>query len=73
MTHSKAIAVPPRASGLGWLRDPTRPSHKWWMAATVSLSGFLVSMSQMAVQVALPQIMTVFLLNLEHAQLIVTA
>jgi EmrB/QacA subfamily drug resistance transporter len=43
------------------------------MAATVSLSGFLVSMSQMAVQVALPQIMTVFGLNLEHAQWIVTA
>ena len=37
------------------------------------VSGFLVSMSQTAVQVALPQIMTVFGLNLEQAQWIVTA
>jgi len=37
------------------------------------VSGFLVSMSQTAVQVALPQIMTVFGLNLEQAQWIITA
>jgi hypothetical protein len=55
MTRSKTQALPAPASGLGWLRDPTRPSPKWGMAATVSLSGFLVSMSQMAVQVALMQ------------------
>jgi DHA2 family multidrug resistance protein len=43
------------------------------VAATVTLSGFLVTMSQTAVQVALPQIMTVFGLNLDQAQWIVTA
>jgi EmrB/QacA subfamily drug resistance transporter len=40
---------------------------------TVTLSGFLVTMSQTAMQVALPQIMTVFGLNLDQAQWIVTA
>jgi DHA2 family multidrug resistance protein len=43
------------------------------VAATVTLSGFLVTMSQTAVQVALPQIMTVFGLNLDQAQWIMTA
>jgi hypothetical protein len=45
---------------MGGLLDPARPSHRWWVAITVMVSGFLVSMSQTAVQVALPQIMTVF-------------
>jgi MFS family permease len=43
------------------------------VAATVTLSGFLVTMSQTAMQVALPQIMTVFGLDLDQAQWIVTA
>jgi DHA2 family multidrug resistance protein len=37
------------------------------------VSGFLVTMSQTAIQVALPQIMTVFGLNLTQAQWIMTA
>lgn len=57
----------------GGLLDPSRPSHRWLVATTVMVSGFLVSMSQTAVQVALPQIMTVFGLNLEQAQWIVIA
>ena len=53
--------------------DPARGSYKWWVAFTVSLSGFLVTMSQIAVQIALPQIMTVYGLNLDQAQWIITA
>src|SRR5713101_263650 len=73
MARSKARGHPQTASALRGLLDPARPSHKWWVAATVSLSGFLVTMSQSAVQIALPQIMTIFGLDLEHAQWIVTA
>jgi DHA2 family multidrug resistance protein len=43
------------------------------VAATVIVSGFLVTMSQTAVQVSLPQIMTVFGLNLSEVQWIITA
>ena len=73
MARPDATALPQPGSRTGGLLDPARPSHRWWVAATVLVSGFLVSMSQTAVQVALPQIMTVFGLNLEQAQWIVTA
>src|SRR2546428_10607813 len=73
MARPDATALPQSGSRLGGLLDPARPSHRWWVAITVMVSGFLVSMSQTAVQVALPQIMTVFGLDLEHAQWIVTA
>src|SRR3989442_4963725 len=73
MARPDATALPQSGSRMGGLLDPARPSHRWWVAITVMVSGFLVSMSQTAVQVALPQIMTVFGLDLEHAQWIVTA
>src|SRR4029453_15615382 len=73
MTRPDATALPQSGSRLGGLLDPARPSHRGWVAIPVMGSGFLVSMSQTAVQVALPQIMTVFGLNLEQAQWIVTA
>src|SRR2546429_3077366 len=73
MAVPDATALPQSGSRMGGLLDPARPSHRWWVASTVMVSGFLVSMSQTAVQVALPQIMTVFGLNLEQAQWIVTA
>src|SRR2546427_8040894 len=73
MARPDATALPQSGSRMGGLLDPARPSYRWWVASTVMGSGFLVSMSQTAVQVALPQIMTVFGLNLEHAQWIVTA
>ena len=73
MARPDATALPQPGSRTGGLLDPARPSHRWWVATTVMVSGFLVSMSQTAVQVALPQIMTVFGLNLEQAQWIVTA
>jgi EmrB/QacA subfamily drug resistance transporter len=68
-TTSKRQAEPHRGGRL----DPAKPSHRWWVAATVMLSGFLVPMSQTAMQVALPQMMTVFGLDLDQAQWIVTA
>ena len=73
MARPDATALPQPGPRTGGLLDPARPSHRWWVATTVMVSGFLVSMSQTAVQVALPQIMTVFGLNLEQAQWIVTA
>jgi len=73
MARPDATALPRSGSRLGGLLDPAKPSHRWWVATTVMVSGFLVSMSQTAVQVALPQIMTVFGLNLEQAQWIITA
>ncbi len=57
----------------GGFINPHKPSHKWWVAGTVCVSSFLVAMSQVAVQVALPQIMTVYGLNIDQAQWIITA
>jgi MFS transporter, DHA2 family, multidrug resistance protein len=73
MARPDATALPQSGPRTGGLLDPARPSHRWWVATTVTLSGFLVTMSQTAVQVALPQIMTVFGLNLDQAQWIITA
>jgi MFS transporter, DHA2 family, multidrug resistance protein len=73
MAHSDAALKPQTKPHTGRLFDPARPSHRWWVAVTVMVSGFLVPMSQTAMQVALPQIMTVFGLDLDQAQWIVTA
>ncbi len=73
MARSDAAALShpgPRPSGL---LDPTGSAYRWVVAATVIMSGFLVTMSQTAVQVSLPQIMTVFGLNVSQVQWIVTA
>lgn len=66
-TQAQTTPSPPR------LLDPEGASYQWVVAFTVSLSSFLVTMSQVAVQIALPQIMTVYGLNLDQAQWIVTA
>ena len=50
--------------------NPHGVHHKWWLAAAVTLSGFLSTMSQTSVQVALPQIMTVYGLNVDQVQTI---
>ena len=50
MAHT---AQPHTVQHTGHLFDPQRSSYKWWVALTVTLSGFLVTMSQTAVQVAL--------------------
>ena len=73
MPRPDTTALPHPGARPGGLFDPARPSHRWWVAATVTLSGFLVTMSQTSVQIALPQIMTVFGLNLDQAQWIMTA
>jgi len=73
MAHPEATPKPQTGRHTGVLLNSARPSHRWWVAATVMLSGFLVPMSQTAMQVALPQIMTVFGLDLDQAQWIVTA
>ncbi len=71
-SSNPATQAQPTSSSLR-LFDPERASYKWWVAITVSISSFLVTMSQVAVQIALPQIMTVYGLNLDQAQWIVTA
>jgi DHA2 family multidrug resistance protein len=73
MAHPEATAKLKARPHPGGILDPGRPSHRWWVAATVMLSSFLVPLSQSAMQVALPQIMTVFGLDLDQAQWIVTA
>jgi MFS transporter, DHA2 family, multidrug resistance protein len=73
MAHLDATSKPQKGLHTGGLLDRARPSHRWWVAATVMLSSFLVPMSQSAMQVALPQMMTVFGLDLDQAQWIVTA
>ena len=52
---------------------PDRASYKWWVAATVTLSAFLVVMNNATVNVALPQMMTAFSLSLDEAQWVITA
>jgi MFS transporter, DHA2 family, multidrug resistance protein len=73
MAHAEMTPKSPTRLHTGGLLDPARSSQRWWVAGTVMLSSFLVPMSQSAMQVALPQIMTVFGLDLDQAQWIVTA
>jgi DHA2 family multidrug resistance protein len=55
------------------LISPDRASYKWWVAATVTLSAFLVVMNNATTNVALPRLMTAFGMNLDEAQWIITA
>ncbi|MBI3328408.1 MAG: DHA2 family efflux MFS transporter permease subunit [Nitrospinae bacterium] len=53
--------------------SPDRPSYKWWVAATVMLGAFFVVVSGTTVNVALPQMMTAFGMNLDEVQWVITA
>jgi len=53
--------------------SPDRAAYKWWVAATVMLGAFLVVISTATVNVALPQMMTVFGMNLDEVQWVITA
>ncbi len=55
------------------LISSTRPSYKWWVAATMMLSAFMVVVNSATVNVILPPIMTAFGLNIDQAQWIITA
>ena len=72
--HATALRTAPaattRRAGLGIA--PDRTSYKWWVAVTVTLSAFLVVMNNATVNVALPQLMTTFGLNLDAAQWVIT-
>jgi EmrB/QacA subfamily drug resistance transporter len=57
--------------GLGLTSHST--AYKWWVAATVMLSAFLVVASGATVNVALPSMMTAFGLNLDQVQWVMTA
>jgi len=63
-------SVATRRAGLGIA--PDQASYKWWVAVTVTLSAFLVVMNNATVNVALPQLMTTFGLNLDEAQWVIT-
>jgi DHA2 family multidrug resistance protein len=52
--------------------DREHASFKWWIAFTVTLSSFLVNLSQFAVQVSVPSIMTTFGLTVDQAQWLLT-
>ncbi len=52
--------------------DRESTSYKWWVALAVTLSSFLVNMSQFAVQLAVPPMMTAFGLNIDQAQWLIT-
>ena len=58
----------PKTWKFPWLIDREGDSYKWWIAITVTLSSFLVNMSQSAVQVSVPSIMTTFGFNVDQAQ-----
>jgi hypothetical protein len=53
MARRETTAQPQRGTRPGGLFDPDRPSHRWWVAATVAVSSLLVSMNQTAMQIAL--------------------
>jgi MFS transporter, DHA2 family, multidrug resistance protein len=73
--HATALLpVPPLTTRrAGPIIAPDRASYKWWVAATVTLSAFLVVMNNATVNVALPQMMTAFSLSLDEAQWVITA
>ncbi|WP_143308535.1 DHA2 family efflux MFS transporter permease subunit [Candidatus Entotheonella palauensis] len=52
--------------------DRESTSYKWWVALAVTLSSFLVNMSQFAVQLTVPPIMTAFGLSVDQAQWLIT-
>src|SRR5215831_16907470 len=52
---------------------PHSAAYRWWVAATVMLSAFLVVASGATVNVALPSMMTAFGLNLDQIQWVMTA
>src|SRR5215471_3048966 len=52
---------------------PHSAAYKWWVAATIMLSAFLVVASGATVNVALPSMMTAFGLNLDQVQWVMTA
>src|SRR5262245_16547064 len=70
---TKAAQVVHALQSSRWAISPERSSYKWWVAATVMLSAFLVVVSGSAMNVALPPMMTTFGLNLDQAQWILTA
>lgn len=73
-TATALLSVPPITTRRAGPRiAPDRASYKWWVAATVTLSAFLVVMNNATVNVALPQMMTAFSLNLDEAQWVITA
>src|SRR6185369_12133983 len=73
--HATALlTVPPiTRRRVGPIIAPDRASYKWWVAVTITLSAFLVVMNNATVNVALPQMMTAFSLNLDEAQWVITA
>jgi DHA2 family multidrug resistance protein len=76
LTISPVVStVQPSCAGRprGLVITPDRPAYKWWVAATVMLSAFLVVVSGSAMNVALPPMMTAFGMNLDQAQWIITA
>src|SRR5262245_31166407 len=70
---TKAAQVVHALQSSRWAISPERSSYKWWVAATVMLSAFLVVVSGSAMNVALPPMMTTLGLNLDQAQWIITA
>lgn len=55
------------------LLSSQRPAYKWWVAATMMLSAFMIVVNSSTVNVTLPPMMTTFGLNLDQAQWIITA
>src|SRR5262249_61387945 len=73
--HPTALLTAPPTTAR-WARlviAPNRASYKWWVAIRVTLSAFLVVMNNATVNVALPQMMTSFALNLDESQWAITA
>lgn len=64
--------APAQRSAVRALLSPEHASYKWWMAATVTLSAFLVVMNNASTNVTLPMLMTTFGLNLDQAQWVIT-
>ena len=76
LTHpSNPITLLPRRarSGLWAGISPENPSYKWWVAATVMLNVFIVTMNNATANLALPSIMTAFGMSLDQAQWVITA
>ena len=53
--------------------SPESPSYKWWVAGTVMLNVFIVTMNNATANLALPSIMTTFGMSLDQAQWVITA
>ena len=72
-SHPVALLLRRTRVGLRTGISPDSASYKWWVAGTLMLNVFIVTMNNATANLALPSIMTTFGISLGQAQWVITA